>query len=229
MEVVLRRRGRYRHDRPARRRAVPGVRFRVRQRVPRHRQRRRHGDLHPHAAPDAGRGLVGRSGTSSACYLGGRGRLRHRQPAAGRPAARRGSGPGFAMVLALLLSAIIWNLGTWYLGLPASSSHTLIGSILGVGLANSADGSGRQQFGDGVNWAQGAEVGTGAADLADGRLRLPRPAAAARQGRHPRAARCTSRPTARRRRPAGSAALLVRPAPASASPTAPTTARRAWA
>jgi len=40
-----------------------------------------------------------------------------------------------ALIMALLLSAIIWNLGTWYLGLPASSSHTLIGSILGVGLA----------------------------------------------------------------------------------------------
>ncbi len=40
-----------------------------------------------------------------------------------------------AMVLALLLSAIIWNVGTWYFGLPSSSSHTLIGSIIGVGLA----------------------------------------------------------------------------------------------
>ncbi|MCY7357671.1 MAG: inorganic phosphate transporter [Rudanella sp.] len=39
-----------------------------------------------------------------------------------------------AMVLALLLSAIIWNFGTWYFGLPASSSHTLIGAIIGVGL-----------------------------------------------------------------------------------------------
>src|SRR5271170_7145721 len=39
-----------------------------------------------------------------------------------------GSGPGFAMVFALLLAAILWNLGTWYFGLPASSSHTLIGS-----------------------------------------------------------------------------------------------------
>ena len=48
-----------------------------------------------------------------------------------------GSGAGFAMVFSLLLSAIIWNLGTWYLGLPASSSHTLIGSIVGVGLMNS--------------------------------------------------------------------------------------------
>ncbi|WP_292832747.1 inorganic phosphate transporter [Nostoc sp. JL33] len=48
-----------------------------------------------------------------------------------------GSSAGFAMVFALLISAIMWNLGTWYLGLPASSSHTLIGSIMGVGLANS--------------------------------------------------------------------------------------------
>src|SRR5215217_8822590 len=47
-----------------------------------------------------------------------------------------GSGSGLAMVMALLIAAILWNLGTWYLGLPASSSHTLIGAILGVGLAN---------------------------------------------------------------------------------------------
>src|SRR5471030_801135 len=47
-----------------------------------------------------------------------------------------GSSAGFAMVFALLISAIIWNVGTWYLGLPASSSHTLIGSIMGVGITN---------------------------------------------------------------------------------------------
>jgi PiT family inorganic phosphate transporter len=47
-----------------------------------------------------------------------------------------GSGAGFAMVFALLLSAIIWNVGTWYMGLPASSTHTLIGAITGVGLCN---------------------------------------------------------------------------------------------
>src|SRR5712672_2399801 len=47
-----------------------------------------------------------------------------------------GSSAGFAMVLELLIAAIIWNLGTWYFGLPASSSHTLIGSIIGVGVAN---------------------------------------------------------------------------------------------
>ena len=64
-----------------------------------------------------------------------------------------GSGAGFAMVFALLLSAIIWNVGTWYLGLPASSSHTLIGSIVGVGLMNSLLSSG-QQFGEGVNWGK---------------------------------------------------------------------------
>ncbi|ENX46018.1 inorganic phosphate transporter [Acinetobacter sp. IRS14] len=47
-----------------------------------------------------------------------------------------GSGAGFAMVFALLIAAILWNLGTWFLGIPASSSHTLIGSILGVGIMN---------------------------------------------------------------------------------------------
>ena len=69
-----------------------------------------------------------------------------------------GSGAGFAMVFSLLISAIIWNLGTWYLGLPASSSHTLIGAILGVGLANSWL-SGAHAFGEGVNWAKVSEVG----------------------------------------------------------------------
>ncbi len=69
-----------------------------------------------------------------------------------------GSGAGFAMVFALLLSAIIWNLGTWYLGLPASSSHTLFGSIMGVGLANSLLTKGHA-FGEGVNWAQAEKIG----------------------------------------------------------------------
>jgi inorganic phosphate transporter, PiT family len=70
-----------------------------------------------------------------------------------------GSTAGFAMVFALLLSAIAWNLGTWYLGLPASSSHTLIGSIMGVGLANSLMQGGINAFGAGVNWAKAKEVG----------------------------------------------------------------------
>ncbi len=69
-----------------------------------------------------------------------------------------GSGAGFAMVFALLISAIIWNIGTWWFGLPASSSHTLIGSIMGVGLANSLLSPGHV-FGEGVNWAKASEVG----------------------------------------------------------------------
>src|SRR5215471_14403760 len=61
-----------------------------------------------------------------------------------------GSGPGFAMVFALLIAAIIWNVGTWYFGLPASSSHTLIGSIMGVGLANSLLTG--NALSNGINW-----------------------------------------------------------------------------
>ncbi len=68
-----------------------------------------------------------------------------------------GSAAGFAMVFALLISAIVWNLGTWYLGLPASSSHTLIGSIMGVGLMNSIMNSGG--FLAGVNWGQAQKIG----------------------------------------------------------------------
>jgi PiT family inorganic phosphate transporter len=68
-----------------------------------------------------------------------------------------GSGAGFAMVFSLLLSAIIWNVGTWWLGLPASSSHTLIGSIVGVGLMNSLL-SPDSAFGDGVNWTKVADT-----------------------------------------------------------------------
>jgi inorganic phosphate transporter, PiT family len=70
-----------------------------------------------------------------------------------------GSGAGWAMVFALLISAIIWNLGTWWLGLPASSSHTLIGSIMGVGFANSLLSAGHV-FGEGVNWSKAKEVGS---------------------------------------------------------------------
>ena len=68
-----------------------------------------------------------------------------------------GSGAGFAMVFALLIAAIVWNLGTWALGLPASSSHTLIGSIIGVGVANALmhgrDGT------SGVDWSQAIKIG----------------------------------------------------------------------
>src|SRR5450830_521855 len=68
-----------------------------------------------------------------------------------------GSGAGFAMVFALLIAAIIWNLGTWLLGLPASSSHPLIGSIIGVGVANALM-HGRTGT-SGVDWAQATKVG----------------------------------------------------------------------
>ncbi len=62
-----------------------------------------------------------------------------------------------AMVLALLISAIIWNLGTWYFGIPSSSSHTLIGSILGVGLAFST--LPENKTGAAVNWEKAGETG----------------------------------------------------------------------
>src|SRR6202161_604205 len=68
-----------------------------------------------------------------------------------------GSKAGFAMVFALLVAAIIWNLGTWYFGLPASSSHTLIGSVIGVGIANQLM-SGRSGT-SGVDWGQAANIG----------------------------------------------------------------------
>jgi len=68
-----------------------------------------------------------------------------------------GSSSGFAMVFALLIAAIIWNLGTWWLGLPASSSHTLIGSIIGVGVANALM-HGRSGT-SGVDWVQAEKVG----------------------------------------------------------------------
>src|SRR5262249_55209087 len=68
-----------------------------------------------------------------------------------------GSSAGFAMVFALLIAAIIWNLGTWYLGLPASSSHTLVGSIIGVGVANALMNG--QDGTSGVDWSKAVEVG----------------------------------------------------------------------
>src|SRR6202789_771412 len=68
-----------------------------------------------------------------------------------------GSGAGFAMVFALLIAAILWNLGTWYFGLPASSSHTMVGSIMGVGIANQLMNP--RQGTSGVDWVQAAAVG----------------------------------------------------------------------
>jgi PiT family inorganic phosphate transporter len=68
-----------------------------------------------------------------------------------------GSKAGFAMVFALLVAAIIWNLSTWYFGLPASSSHTLIGSIIGVGIANQLMSA--RTGTSGVDWAQALNIG----------------------------------------------------------------------
>jgi PiT family inorganic phosphate transporter len=65
-------------------------------------------------------------------------------------------GTGFAMVFALLIAAILWNLGTWWFGLPASSSHTLIGSIIGVGVCNQLMSA--HSGLSGVDWAQAATV-----------------------------------------------------------------------
>ncbi|HKE08821.1 MAG TPA: inorganic phosphate transporter [Candidatus Acidoferrum sp.] len=68
-----------------------------------------------------------------------------------------GSSAGFAMVFALLIAAILWNLGTWWFGLPASSSHTLIGSIIGVGIANQLMSV--KSGTSGVDWAQALNIG----------------------------------------------------------------------
>src|SRR3978361_396860 len=68
-----------------------------------------------------------------------------------------GTGAGYAMIFALLIAAIIWNLGTWAFGIPNSSSHALIGSIMGVGIANqimAPHGSATS----GVDWGQALGV-----------------------------------------------------------------------
>ncbi len=66
------------------------------------------------------------------------------------------SGAGFAMVFALLIAAILWNLSTWWFGLPASSSHTMVGSIIGVGIANQLMSA--HTGTSGVDWGQATKV-----------------------------------------------------------------------
>jgi len=66
------------------------------------------------------------------------------------------SGAGFSMVFALLIAAILWNLATWWLGLPASSSHTMVGSIMGVGITNQLLNA--RTGTSGVDWEQAAKV-----------------------------------------------------------------------
>lgn len=62
---------------------------------------------------------------------------------------------GACMVISVLLGAIIWNIGTWYLGIPCSSSHTMIGSMIGAGLAFAF-----RYHGPGVNWSKAGEIGS---------------------------------------------------------------------
>jgi len=66
------------------------------------------------------------------------------------------AGAGFAMVFALLIAAILWNLSTWWFGLPASSSHTMVGSIIGVGVANQLMNV--HTGTSGVDWEQATKV-----------------------------------------------------------------------
>ncbi len=105
-----------------------------------------------------------------------------------------GSSAGFAMVFALLIAAIIWNVGTWYFGLPASSSHTLIGSIMGVGITNALmrgrDGT------SGVDWSQAANIAKALLAVAAVRLRAGGDPALCSQGR---AATCNTRAVRRAR------------------------------
>jgi PiT family inorganic phosphate transporter len=68
-----------------------------------------------------------------------------------------GSAAGYAMIFALLFAAVLWNLATWFVGLPNSSSHALIGSILGVGFANQLLSAGTGGT-SGVDWGQAQKV-----------------------------------------------------------------------
>lgn len=60
---------------------------------------------------------------------------------------------GACVVLAVLVASIIWNLGTWYMGIPCSSSHTMIGAMIGGGLGFSF------YYGGSVNWSKAGEIG----------------------------------------------------------------------
>ncbi len=114
-----------------------------------------------------------------------------------------GSGAGYAMIFALLIAAIVWNLGTWALGLPNSSSHALIGSVIGVGLANQLMAP--NHAASGVAWGQAASV-------LESLLFSPSSASSAPPGSSSCSSAWCAGPTstgprrARRRRPCGSAA-----------------------
>ena len=137
-----------------------------------------------------------------------------------------GSSAGFAMVFALLIAAIVWNLGTWALGLPASSSHTLIGSIIGVGVANALmhgrDGT------SGVDWAQVDQDRLLAAAVAAGGLHPLGASAAGHACIHPGEALYEA-PKAHEPPPLWIRGLLVLTCTGVSFSHGSTTARRAWA
>ena len=137
--------------------AIDRARVRIRQRLSRHRQRGGDGNLHAFAGAAHRGGVVGHvqfrrsAGLSGAVAFG----IISLLPV--ELILQVGSGAGFAMVFALLIAAILWNLGTWYLGLPASSSHTMVGSIIGVGIANQLMNP--REGTSGVDWGQALKVG----------------------------------------------------------------------
>jgi PiT family inorganic phosphate transporter len=137
-----------------------------------------------------------------------------------------GSIAGFAMVFSLLVSAMIWNVGTWWLGLPASSSHTLIGSILGVGLANSLMNP-IHSITAGVNWSKAHEVGLSllispiVGFVCAGALLLISKALIKNESLY-------RSPEGKTPPPMWIRGLLMGPARVFRSPTAQTTARRVW-
>ena len=180
------------------RRAVHCARIRVRQRLSRHRERRRDGDLHALAAGASRRGVVGLFNFLGVLASSGAVAYGIIALLPVELILQVGSSAGFAMVFALLIGAIVWNLGTWYLGLPASSSHTLIGSIIGVGLANqmmSARRRQRRRLGAGVE-----DRLLAAAVAAHRVLRRRAAAAGAEGGRAAAGALSASRKAPRRRR-----------------------------
>ena len=135
-----------------------------------------------------------------------------------------GTSAGFAMVFALLFAAIIWNLGTWYLGLPASSSHTLIGSIIGVGVANAL------MHGQALRASTGARRRKSAGRCCSLHCSaFSPPRCCCWRSKWSSAIQPSIRsPRAISRHRCGSAPPSSPRARASPSPTAPMTARRAW-
>src|ERR1700730_6881037 len=138
-------------------RAADCARLRVRQRLPRYRQRGRNRDLHPLAAGGIRGDVVGVLHFLGVLFSSGAVAFGIVSLLPVELILQVGSSAGFAMVFALLIAAIIWNLGTWYFGLPASSSHTLIGSIIGVGIANQLMSV--KTGTSGVDWGQAANIG----------------------------------------------------------------------